>query len=694
MRKISFVFMIFMMFFLVSCVDDDDLAAGYPCSVDGEEVCSDSGNEILVCWNELWQTKKSCNANFGEYCRETASGKLGCKENDSSHDTGDTNTDTGDTNADTGDTNTDTGDTNTDTGDTNTDTGDTNTDTGDTNTDTGDTNTDTGDTNTDTGDTNTDTGDTNTDTGDTSTDTDTDTAAPDPCDPDPCGEHSTGCTAIDAVNYQCSCIGGYAWTNGACEPTPETKCSQAEGEWNSELSKCTRTVPCGAIPIEHAEWNGDSSYTQEYANGAWSAPTATEYSETPGACRYKCAANYFRYGENCANPCEPNPCNDIPGTDEAHTCTAINATTFSCGCAESHFWDGTNCADPCDPNPCNDIANTDEAHTCTAINATKFECACKDDYFWSGSFCSFSLNIGNICTGQEKCFSKNAEITCPASESEDYFGQDAQYSFCKEQSFEIVTADNGEKKVVDSNTKLEWTHTVWKDSKQTEAVTRCEELSYAGHDDWRLPEPQELLTIVDSSRMEPPIDPEYFPDVTTAIYSTKKGTAATSAFYNLTTNGFLVYTSYNTTVYNYNVICVRGEALPAANYTTTTVEGKDVVTDTTTGLMWQKTYSTTMNWQNALKYCETGEGSNYAGYTDWRMPNRNELASLLDFTKTSSPYTNFPGITNSQTLWSSTTAVNNPANTIAVKTGDLTVTFYGGKTASAVPRVLCVRNAY
>ena len=681
MKKLSVIFTIFSLFF-ISCVSDDDaVAVGYPCSVDGEEACSESGYEILVCWNELWQQKKSCNINYGEYCHETASGKLTCSDKENYPDTGDTSdTDISDTGI------TDNDITDSDNNDTTPEQPDTDTsDTGITDVD----NDDIDDNDPTEPDENPDE-----DTDPTTPDpTNPDPTTPNPCDPNPCGEHSTGCTAIDETNYECSCVDGYSWSNNACEPTAETKCVQAEGTWNAEQSKCTKTVQCDEIPAENAEWNGESSYTQEYANGTWSAPTATEYSETPGTCRYKCAANYFRYGENCVNPCEPNPCSSIANTDSSHTCTAINATTFSCGCAESHFWDGTNCADPCDPNPCNSIANTDEAHTCTAINATKFECGCKEDYFWSGSFCSFSLNIGNICTGQEKCFSKNAEITCPASESEDYFGQDSQYSFCKEQDFEIVTADNGEKIVVDRNTKLEWTRTVWKDSKQTEAVTRCEELSYAGHDDWRLPEPQELLTIVDSSRMEPPVDPEYFPDVTTAVYSTKKGTAATSYFYYLTTNGFLTNTSYNTTVYNYNVICVRGEALPAASYTTATVEGKDVVTDTTTGLMWQKTYSSAMNWQNALKYCETGDGSNYAGYTDWRMPNRNELASLLDFTKTSSPYTDFPGITNSQTLWSSTTAVNNPANAIAAKFGDSSVTFYSGKTTASVPRVLCVRNA-
>ena len=704
MRKISLVFMIFMMFFLVSCVDDDDLAAGYPCSVDGEEVCSDSGNEILVCWNELWQTKKSCNTNFGEYCRETASGKLGCKENDSSHDTGDTNTDigdtntdTGDTNTDTGDTNTDTGDTNTDTGDTNTDTGDTNTDTGDTNTDTGDTNTDTGDTNTDTGDTNADTGDTNTDTGDTNTDTDADTAAPDPCDPDPCGEYSTGCTAIDETNYKCSCVDGYEWKNNSCEPTAETKCAQAEGTWNAGTGKCTKTVNCDPIPatVEHAEWNGDDSYTLEYnfSEDTWSNVIfVTSYNEEGGVCQFKCSENYYMKNGVCTNGCVSNSCAGDHVTPDS--CTPTGAETFTCGCEDGYFWHGNSCINLCDPNPCIEIENTDTDHTCTTINETTYKCGCKDHYFWNGGSCTINT-LGRICTAQNKCFNKNSELeVCPASGA-DFFGQDAQYAaqgVCLQHSF-TVAGEGEELYVIDNNTGLEWTQTAWTVDKFNNAKTACD-ITYAGNSDWRLPNPNELLTIVDSSRTEPPLDPEYFPNVTTPVYSIQKGTS--TSFYHLTSTGFMAASSSNAlnTVMNYQVICVRGNTLPTGSFSTTTVGGKDVVTDSTTGLMWQKTYSSVMNWQNALKYCETGDGSNYAGYTDWRMPNRNELATLLDFTKTASPYTDFPGITNSQTLWTSTTTANNYANAVVVKFGtDPSVTFYGGKTSSTVPRVLCVRNA-
>ena len=37
-----------------------------------------------------------------------------------------------------------------------------------------------------------------------------------------------------------------------------------------------------------------------------------------------------------------------------------------------------------------------------------------------------------------------------------------------------------------------------------------------------------------------------------------------------------------------------------------------------------------MNWELALAHCET---LSFAGYSDWRLPSRNELQSLIDDTR-------------------------------------------------------------
>lgn len=61
------------------------------------------------------------------------------------------------------------------------------------------------------------------------------------------------------------------------------------------------------------------------------------------------------------------------------------------------------------------------------------------------------------------------------------------------------------------------------------------------------------------------------------------------------------------------------------------VYGNDTVMDTSTGLMWApKDNGQDINWSDAKRYCEDYRGG---GYLDWRMPTRDELASLYDGSK-------------------------------------------------------------
>jgi hypothetical protein len=94
--------------------------------------------------------------------------------------------------------------------------------------------------------------------------------------------------------------------------------------------------------------------------------------------------------------------------------------------------------------------------------------------------------------------------------------------------------------------------------------------------------------------------------------------------------------------------------------------GDHTVTDTATGLMWQQievvnTEGTVreMTWEEALNYCNTLE---LAGYDDWRLPNINELRSIVDYNKTVDYDSDDPPIDKVRfpnaiwgTYWSSTT---------------------------------------
>ncbi len=97
------------------------------------------------------------------------------------------------------------------------------------------------------------------------------------------------------------------------------------------------------------------------------------------------------------------------------------------------------------------------------------------------------------------------------------------------------------------------------------------------------------------------------------------------------------------------------------------------MTDNLTGLIWTKdTGALTiglctiglMTWQNALDYIACLNDSKYLGFSDWRLPNRKELFSLIDYSQDypalpqGHPFTNVPPPYYS--YWASTTVGANP----------------------------------
>ena len=294
---------------------------------------------------------------------------------------------------------------------------------------------------------------------------------------------------------------------------------------------------------------------------------------------------------------------------------------------------------PCDGNPCQEIANS--THECL-IQDDGYACACNTGYAWNGAQCVVPL--GRICTGQNKCYDNEGEIECPAA-GEDFYGQDAQYATlgtCVPQSFTVQTI-SGDNIVVDNNTGLEWQQTMPEETfTWDDAVAYCENLTYAGYDDWRLPSQIEIHIISDKGRAIPVFDKTYFQQITVSDES--RFWTSTEYNYGTVHDAYFIY--YRPPYFEHldktsksNVVCVRGNKLPTANFTTLEISEDVVFTDSTTGFMWQK-IDISNTWQYALGYCDD---LTYAGYSDWRLPNLNELESLLNDNSTE-PYSDFPNV--------------------------------------------------
>jgi photosystem II stability/assembly factor-like uncharacterized protein len=97
-----------------------------------------------------------------------------------------------------------------------------------------------------------------------------------------------------------------------------------------------------------------------------------------------------------------------------------------------------------------------------------------------------------------------------------------------------------------------------------------------------------------------------------------------------------------------------GVALPEARFSADASGG--CLTDSLTGLMWIKSpLATLRTWPEAVSYANS---LNLCGYTDWRLPNRQELRSLVNYGEAlNAPVLNaqgFSGVKNRQ-YWTATT---------------------------------------
>lgn len=207
---------------------------------------------------------------------------------------------------------------------------------------------------------------------------------------------------------------------------------------------------------------------------------------------------------------------------------------------------------------------------------------------------------------------------------------------------DTATWKDGLRTVLDNNTGLVWevkspkkgdvnycmdTYN-WKKAK-SDYIKELNAKKYGGFSDWRLPNKDELRSIIDYSKTGPAVDTNYFPNCQSDFYWTSvpykmQPPFVWGIFFGLGSG--ICYTPMSERF----VRAVRGghaKSFGAAETSRFQDNNDGTITDSLTGLMWQKGENERMDWYSALKSCKE---MRLAGHSDWRLPNLKELNTILN----------------------------------------------------------------
>lgn len=270
-----------------------------------------------------------------------------------------------------------------------------------------------------------------------------------------------------------------------------------------------------------------------------------------------------------------------------------------------------------------------------------------------------------VGTNQTLYYDNRSPISAPSA-GQSFYGQDANYP-----GNAPSYTDNNNGTITDNITGLMWTKsydingdgTIDTNDKMTpdDAEKNAASCATGGYGDWRLPTIKELYSLIMFSGAEiqpealssdgaiPFINTEYFEigygdlDAGDRIIDAQ---VATSTRYVGKTVAWLINEDTET-MFGVNFVDGRIKGYPADGSKTyyvlyvrnNTDYGKNIfkdngdgtITDNATGLMWmQDDNGEGVLWEDALSYAEDFE---YAGHSDWRMPDAKELQSLIDYTR-------------------------------------------------------------
>ncbi|XDD44760.1 DUF1566 domain-containing protein (plasmid) [Leptospira sp. WS60.C2] len=183
---------------------------------------------------------------------------------------------------------------------------------------------------------------------------------------------------------------------------------------------------------------------------------------------------------------------------------------------------------------------------------------------------------------------------------------------------------------------------------------------------WRVPSAKELMSIIDFT------NPSYgvvsvFPNHPGGFFLwSNEDFGSQSLVLNINTGAIDLLSKLNTAV-GY-VQCVNDSEVVSVPVNFTDL-GNGIIRDEVNGLEWEKCIAglsgancsvgtpTYVTWQAGLAYCAN---LNLGGYSDWRMPNINELSSIVDFSRFSLSTTIDPIFTGSpRDKYHSSTTIGN-----------------------------------
>ena len=263
-------------------------------------------------------------------------------------------------------------------------------------------------------------------------------------------------------------------------------------------------------------------------------------------------------------------------------------------------------------------------------------------------------------TGPTKCYdyhydddhyqqdknSYSKEISCPEPDN-DYYGQDGNFiinppSYTKlDEKGELLPDDASTWAMVKDNvTGLIWENKTddgsihdkdkqysWEIA-QNYFIRNLNQNAFGGATDWRLPTIEELASSTNMNTYSPAVDSNWFSNILPEFY----WSSTSNAYFEDYALGIHFLDGYDyqnvKNASNY-VRAVRGGAVRSFDHLVMNNDG--TITDSATGLMWQaETKSYTKTWTEALLYCDQ---LTLADYSDWRLPSREELRSIVDYSK-------------------------------------------------------------